>query len=199
MESMPSSPAVTTPFVTVTVAPNEASNSNDTPATPLAESESEPPSPQEDSGDEYTPSKSKKISTKRPESSKRGRPRKGGKGERKRRESVRTKHQLVSYREDSPPAPTNPSVPSKSQKPRAGDCSASTKQQNSSKSGTASPPKLQEASKSGSTVPLKQQEARKGDFCFAFWTSNVWPCFVLLVFSKLLSTWCQWYIFNDNL
>uniref|UniRef100_A0A8C7HY21 Histone-lysine N-methyltransferase SETDB1 n=1 Tax=Oncorhynchus kisutch TaxID=8019 RepID=A0A8C7HY21_ONCKI len=49
MESMPSSPAVTTPFVTVTVAPNEASNTNDTPATPLAESESEPPSPQEDS------------------------------------------------------------------------------------------------------------------------------------------------------
>ncbi|XP_029513741.2 histone-lysine N-methyltransferase SETDB1-B-like [Oncorhynchus nerka] len=158
MESMPSSPAVTTPFVTVTVAPNEASNSNDTPATPLAESESEPPSPQEDSDDEYTPSKSKKISTKRPESSKRGRPRKG---ERKRRESVRTKHQLVSYREDSPSAPTNPSVPSKPQKPRAGDCSASTKQQNSSKGATASPPKLQEASKSGSTVPLKQQEARK--------------------------------------
>lgn len=195
MESMPSSPAVTTPFVTVTVAPNEASNSNDTPATPLAESESEPPSPQEDSGDEYTPSKSKKISTKRPESSKRGRPRKG---ERKRRESVRTKHQLVSYREDSPPVPTNPSVPTKLQKPKAGDCSASTKQQNSSKGGAASPPKLQEASKSVSTAPLKQQEARKGDLCFAFWTSNVWPCFALSVFSKLLATWCQWYIFNEN-
>uniref|UniRef100_A0A4W5Q0I7 Uncharacterized protein n=1 Tax=Hucho hucho TaxID=62062 RepID=A0A4W5Q0I7_9TELE len=158
MESIPSSPAVTTPFVTVTVTPNEASNSCDTPATPLAESESEPPSPQEDSGDEYTPSKSKKISTKRPESSKRGRPRKG---ERKRRESVRTKHQLVSFRDDSLPAPTNPSVPTKPQKPRAGDCSALTKQQNSSKGGTASPPKLQEAGKSGSNAPLKQQEARK--------------------------------------
>lgn len=168
MESMSSSLAVTTP--SVTVVPSEASSSSDTPATRLARSESEPPSPQEDSGDEYTPSKSKKISTKRPESSKRGRPRKG---ERKRRESVRTKHQLVSYREDSPPVPTNPSVPTKLQKPKAGDCSASTKQQNSSKGGAASPPKLQEASKSVSTAPLKQQEARKGDLCFAFWTSNV--------------------------
>lgn len=92
--------------------------------------------------------------------------------EKKRRESPLAKHKCGCYIEDLSPAPTNPSVPMKPQKPITGDSSASTKQLNSSKAGTASPPKsqepsksdksapkLQEASKCGSTAPSKPQEA----------------------------------------
>ncbi|CAB1351289.1 unnamed protein product [Coregonus sp. 'balchen'] len=108
MESMPSSPAVTTPSVTFSVAPNKASRSSDTPATPLALSESEPPSPQEDHSDDYSPpSKSKKVLTKHPKSSKRGRLRKG---EEKRREPAEATPFVVTSVLQAPTHAPNPAT-----------------------------------------------------------------------------------------
>ncbi|XP_041738795.1 histone-lysine N-methyltransferase SETDB1-A isoform X1 [Coregonus clupeaformis] len=108
MESMPSSPAVTTPSVTVSVSPNKASRSSDTPATPLALSESEPPSPQEDHSDDYSPpSKSKKVLTKHPKSSKRGRLRKG---EEKRREPAEATPFVVTSVLQAPTHAPNPAT-----------------------------------------------------------------------------------------
>ncbi|KAL0962530.1 hypothetical protein UPYG_G00341290 [Umbra pygmaea] len=146
IENLPYSPA---PFVTVTLAPNEDSNPSDSPASPCDQSDYEPPSPQEDSDDEYTPSSKVKVgSTKHAKSSKRGRGRgRTKKSEDKRKEYGRTKSQVVGSGEDLAPASRNSSLP--------------TKTQNSNKSCQPSLSKSQEPSKSDKTTPAKPQEARK--------------------------------------
>ncbi|KAJ8000366.1 hypothetical protein DPEC_G00204080 [Dallia pectoralis] len=151
MNSMPSSPAMTTPYVTVTLAPNEDSSASSSPPSSPEKSHSssqEPSSSQEDdSDDEYTP-RYRVLLSKPSKSSKR----RHGRGQTK----------GVSLL-----ASSNSSVPVKTHKSSVSD---SATQQKSNKSGTPPIPKLQEPRnsnkphepiKSGSTAPAKPNEPIK--------------------------------------